>query len=55
MTYGTCGGMSTCPNAGQACSDTNPCCSGLTCVVNGTQNPCPTGMETGCSCFSNIF
>jgi hypothetical protein len=57
QTFGMCGGMTTCPAAGQACSDMNPCCAntGLECVVDGTQNPCPVGMETGCSCFMPLF
>ena len=55
-TYGTCGGMQTCAQPGQDCSDTNPCCPGAPCDVNdGTGTACPAGMETGCTCYNTIF
>jgi hypothetical protein len=55
QTYGTCGGMTTCALDGQTCNDMTPCCNGIACTVDGTNDPCPTGMETGCSCFNPIF
>jgi hypothetical protein len=65
QTYGTCGGggsgsgsgSNTCANAGQSCSDTNPCCPNVgNCEISGMPGvACPAGQTTGCVCQGNII
>lgn len=48
------GGTPVCAQFGQACGDTQACCSGIGCQSPATGLACAQG-ETGCSCFGIII